>query len=126
MNKLISVAAVAVVLGGALGFYGGMQYKGSQVPSRANFAANFRNGQNGGMTAGKIISKDAQSITIQMQEGSRIVFFSGTTDISKMVAGSAADLAIGTDVTVRGTQNADGSLAATSIQLRAAPTSPQR
>lgn len=128
MKNIFVVAAVALVVGAGIGFYGGMKYQSSKAPTPGAFAG--RSGQNGnrqsfgGMTTGTIIAKDASSITLQLvsgqtgQSGSRIVLFSGTTEISKFDAGTASDLKVGTTVMVRGTQNTDGSLTAQSIQLR--------
>ncbi len=131
MNKLILVAVtVAVVIGGGA-FYGGMKYsQGKAISDRqqrfgqtgANIGSGFRGGQGGtggGFVSGDIISKDNQSITIKMRDGSsKIVFYSGTTEVSKFVAGTSTDMAVGKTVTVTGTTNSDGSITATTVQLR--------
>jgi hypothetical protein len=130
MKKFLPMIVVAVVVGVAA-FFGGSAYGKSHAASgamaqfggRGNFGgqagAGRRAGMGGGLTAGQIISEDAMSLTVQIpQGGSKIVFFSPTTNIVKSVAGTAADLKVGVQVVVTGAVNSDGSIAAQSIQLR--------
>lgn len=129
MNKNIIIGGVAVVvlIGGA--FYGGIAYAAYTTPARGQFTADqfggmrgTRNGM-GGFTAGQILSKDAQGVTIKMQDGStKIVFISANTQITKSVSGTSADLAPDTNITVSGSTNSDGSLTAQMIQIRPATT----
>jgi len=144
MKKTILYGVLALLIG-AGAFYGGMKYAGSSANLQANA---FRNGAQGsytgqaggsqqaggsltgqagartraaggGMVNGQIIGEDAQSITVKLRDGgSKIVFFSDATDISKYTAGTAADLVNGKNVMASGTTNADGSVTATIIQLR--------
>jgi hypothetical protein len=130
MKKLIPIIiAVAVVVGDGA-FYGGMKY--SQSKNLQSFAqrqqsgsqvmrtpgANNGNRTGAGFVTGDIITKD-KSITVKLQNGgSKIIFFSDSTEISKSVSGIPDDLEIGKTVMANGTTNQDGSITAQSIQLR--------
>jgi len=136
-KTLLLVVIVAIVVGGAA-FYGGMKYSQGQASQKfAQIGANggnFRSGRTGtgtndGFVSGDIISKDSNSITVQLRSngtngtsntGSKIVFFSNSTGIGKTVSGTINDLSVGQSVTVTGTANSDGSITAQSIQLRPA------
>ena len=65
----------------------------------------------------KIINNDPISNNTNTS-GSKIIFFDASTAITKTAVGSASDLALGTQVTVAGTANSDGSVTAKSIQIR--------
>jgi hypothetical protein len=129
MNKktsvIISIIVLIIVAGGA--FYGGMIYGKSQN-TRSSFATgNFqrtnRTGANGtSLVSGSIVSEDSSSITLQLPNnaGSKIIFYSDITQISKFATGTASDLTTGTSVSVTGTTNSDGSVTAQSIQIRPA------
>jgi hypothetical protein len=132
----ISILVVAVIVS----FYAGTMYSKSQTPARGQFGAQGMMGVNGqfpgqngatrgvrgnGMVSGEILSKDATSITVKSQDGSsKIVLVSGSTQVAKSAAGTQADLVAGTNVTVIGTANADGSVTAQSVQIRPAGVSP--
>ena len=131
-NHIIGVI-IALLIVGAGSFYAGQTMaKGAAPTVRTGFggtagAAGFagrgtRGAAGGGFTAGQIVSTSNGSISIQQQNGSssEIVLISPTTMIFKQTAGTAADLTDGTQVTVTGTTNGDGSLTATSIQIRPA------
>ena len=129
MSKKYLVTAIVVLLvvcGGS--FYGGMIY-GKSKNTRPSFAGgNFqgaknRSGINGSsLTFGDIISKDNNSITLKLSDnaGSKIVFYSDATQISKFDAGTASDLVKDVSVSITGTPNSDGSVTAQSIQIRPA------
>jgi hypothetical protein len=73
----------------------------------------------GGFTVGEILSKDETSLTLKLRDGgSKIVLFSPTTKIEKTVEGTPADVMLGKQVMISGSTNPDGSVSATSIQLR--------
>ncbi len=130
MNKkhIVTLVVVAVVFAGG-GFFGGMQYQKSKTPAMSALrgqGGQFAGGRGmrgsaagGGFVGGKIISKDDKSITVQLQSGgSKIVFYSSSTQISKPAPVQASDLATGQTVIVSGQANADGSVAAQTIQIR--------
>jgi hypothetical protein len=146
MRNQIIIAVAAAVIFGAGGFFIG-QKTARQTPARfaqAGAAAGqfaFRGGAVGGAGAarggnnavfGTVISKDENGITVQLggpnatstngnASGTRIVLINGSTQVTKMASGSAADLSVGTGVTVMGTANSDGSLTAQSVQIRPVP-----
>lgn len=142
MKKLIPIIiAVAVVVGGG-SFYGGVKYGQSKTSSGSTqrdfqnllpqerqqrfqqMGANVgaRSGQRvagGGFVGGEIISKDDKSITLKLRDGgSKIIFFSEATIISKSASGSASDIEVGKSISVNGVANSDGSVTAQSIQLQ--------
>lgn len=133
MNKKILGIVVALVIAGG-SFYGGMSYAKGKVSTAmrsGNFTGQFgagvaganRTGRTGSFTAGQILSKDATSITIKMQDGStKIVLVGPSTQIMKTTAGSQSDFAVGAEVTVSGSANSDGSMTAQSVQIRPAST----
>ncbi|MEI6378199.1 MAG: DUF5666 domain-containing protein [Candidatus Falkowbacteria bacterium] len=129
-NIVILVIVAVLVLAGT--FYGGMKY-GQGSKASVGQAANGANGRfagqgarrgggaGGGFTNGEIIKADNTSITIKLQDGgSKIIFVSDSTAISKQAAGSKSDLQVGQNVMVTGTSNADGTLSAAMVQLRPA------
>ncbi len=141
--ELMAIAA-ALILGGGVGFFGGMQYGRSNGPAaRPNFQAmsgeqrqqyfqQMRGGERrGGMggrfgggdfMSGEILSKDNTSLTIKLSDGgSKIIFLSASTTVSKVATATLNDLEAGKSVTVNGSANSDGSLTAQMIQLRPAP-----
>jgi hypothetical protein len=126
-SKIVSAVIILLIVGGA-SFYFGMNYGKSQSKpafAAANFSAlrGTRTGANGAnLVSGDIISKDSSSITLQVPNngGSKIIFYSSATQISKFAAGTPNDLAAGTSVIITGATNSDGSITAQSIQIRPA------
>lgn len=131
MNKKIITGVIAVVVISGT-FYGGMAYGKSTVTTRGEFnsgqfpanasgarGSGIRGGVNGGFTTGEIISKDATSVTIKMQDGStKIALIASSTQVMKSSSGALNDLIIGTNITITGTSNSDGSVTAKSVQIR--------
>lgn len=135
-EQLGIMVIIAIVLC-SISFYGGMRYAGSRSNNRA-IPGQFGMMQNGeklggsragimrggfGMVSGEILSKDAKSITVKDRTGgSKIIFLGSSTEVMKSALGTMDDLAVGTSVITNGTTNADGSITATSIQIRPAGT----
>ena len=145
-GKLISIAIAIVVVVGGGAFYGGIKYAEYKNPrgqfSRADLqnilpeerqqrlqqfggaSAGLRNVTQGnrtpgGFASGEILSKNDKSVTVKLQDGgSKIVFLSDSTKITKSAEGTLNDLEVGKNITVNGTANSDGSVTAQMIQLR--------
>ena len=123
--------AVAAIAAAAALFYGGMKYGQSRVAAAGSgqsasstfaFGAGAFEGRGAGggsAITGDIIGQDSSSITVAVASGgSKIIFFSDSTRITKTTQGSAGDLIKGAQVVVNGSVNQDGSIVANSIQLR--------
>ena len=133
MKKNLILVLIVLIIVGMGGFFGGMKYGQSQAlkdltPEKMReifqqrggtlFTQNQGQGQRAGFLSGQVISKDEKSLTIKLADGStKIVFFSGSTQISKATEGSIDDIEIGKQIMVSGTQNSDGSYTAKTIQL---------
>ncbi|MFA5935673.1 MAG: hypothetical protein WC787_02375 [Patescibacteria group bacterium] len=134
MKKLIAPLIVCALVVGGGAFYGGTVYAKKTMPTGNAAFANFQGGarptgaagqngqfrmQLGGATAGEVVSKDDTSLTVKLRDGgSKIVFFSASTTVAKMETASMTDIAQGSNVTVMGSANQDGSVTANAIQLR--------
>jgi len=138
IQKNVLVLCVLVVVVGAGSFYGGMVYGKSL--NKGFMGKNFNPEQfgtnsigmgqggnrtnglgtaGGAMAAGEVISQDSESITLKIQNsGTKIVFFSSSTQIMKTQQGSLEDIVVGENLTITGKANSDGSLTAKSIQIR--------
>jgi len=139
-NKITIIIAGAVIL--LVGsFYVGTKYgQGNTQSSRntaavssfgqgngtvgANVGIRVGRGAGGGFVAGQVISKDSNSLTIQIAEGgSKIVFLATSTQVMKATEGNLGDISTGISVVVAGSANSDGSITAQSVQIR--PERPQ-
>jgi pectate lyase len=130
-NKIIVQIVIGLILL-AGGFFGGKTYQSSKQPSNpgANGSgpmafgsppAGAKAGQPGGAggaNSGSITAKDDKSITIKLTSGSmKTIYYTNSTTVSKQSTGSLDDLATGTNISVMGSSNSDGSIAAQSIQV---------
>lgn len=118
MNKTTMIVIGLVLIAGS--FYAGMKYGGNATVTpnngNGNFGARIRNGNggpDGGFVTGEIIAKDDKSITLKLRDGgSKIVFLTSATPVTKSVSGSVSDLTLSEQVSVTGTANPDGSVSA--------------
>lgn len=139
-KKYIVLGVVGALIIAGVSFYGGTAYAkrnsnpmmgggnfpagmqqggGRQTGQLGNGAA--RAGMGGGFTAGEILSKDETTMTIKLPDGgSKIVLLGQSTQVTKSASGTTTDLVVGTQVTVTGTTNSDGSVTAQSVQIRPA------
>ncbi|OGG90529.1 hypothetical protein A3H55_03070 [Candidatus Kuenenbacteria bacterium RIFCSPLOWO2_02_FULL_42_16] len=143
-KKIIPIMIAVIIIAGAGGFYGGMKYSQSKNQNSGRNMAGFfadsesGNGQqrmrifagenagniagqraDGEFASGEILAKDEQSLTIKLRDGgSKIVFYSGSTEVMKTATGTPAELKIGDTITAIGSANQDGSITAQSIQMR--------
>ncbi len=132
-NNLITTIVIVVVVG-ALGFYGGMQYQKGQGQGR-NFSGGanqgFPNGTNqtrktgeegramgSRPISGEITSLDEGSITIKTEDGSsKIVIYSTSTKVNQTSEASASDLKVGGQITAIGSEDSQGTVTAQSISI---------
>jgi hypothetical protein len=129
----LAITILVAVLVGAAAFYGGMQYEKTKASSASNAqfagagaqrgqgfirgAGGGRNGMNRPVT-GEIVSQDASSITVKMQDGStKIVNLTDKTTINKSESAAKTDLKTGEQVTAFGAANSDGSVTAQMVSL---------
>jgi len=144
MKKILPIFIALVIIVGGGSFYGGMKYAESRkaVGSRNGFSgfnnlsaeerARFQGmggpggkGAGANFTNGEIISVDDKSVTLKLPGGgSKIIFFSDSTKITKSTEGNAEDLKVGETVMANGTTNQDGSITAETIQLRPVISNP--
>lgn len=128
----VLIAVAVVIMGGS--FYGGMAYAKTSTKSSASFrqgmpsgltgrqgAVGARMGNAGGFTTGEVVAKNPNGFTVKLRDGgSKIVITASSTTIGKMTQGSMEDVTDGTNVVVSGTSNSDGSITATTVQIRPA------
>lgn len=138
-NKIVlTILVAAIALSGAVGFYSGMTWeKGKISAAQSDRQARFGEaggqfvargatgrvrtqalGVGGGFAVGEVLAKDDKSLTLKLRDGgSKIVFFTGATPITKTAPGTPEEIAVGKNVMVNGTANPDGSMSAQSIQI---------
>jgi len=119
---------LAAVLFGAAGFWGGVTYQKTQATSgfagRAGGAGGFGGAAGGAgrsnaanVATGTVLSQDAQSVTVKTADGgSKTVFISAQTEISKQTVLTATDIKVGDQVAAFGTA-ANGGIDARMVQI---------
>ena len=128
-NTTIIIAIILIVAAGLGGFFGGMQYQKSQPRVSGQLAGRNFGGANGGVglggqntnfrpVRGQILNMNSNSLTVKLSDGStKIVVLSGSTTFVKSSPASQSDLKTGDTVNVVGTQNSDGSVTASDVQI---------
>lgn len=150
-KKHILLGATTIIALGA-GFFGGVTYEKQSIATYSseqgvsmrggagNRAAGFGGtgvrtggGARGagsagdGFSIGKILSHDNKSITIRTSDGgSKIVYFSDTTSISKSASTVSTDLSVGERVRVNGKSSPDGTISAENIDILPQGAAPDR
>lgn len=130
MNKNIVITAViTLVIGVGAGYLGANALRPATPAqsARGNFSGaaggNFAGarGGAGGMLSGTVAAQDSGSITLNTRDGSsHVVLVTPSTTVQNSVNGSLNDVFVGSTIVVTGTTNSDGSVSASSIQLRPA------
>jgi len=134
MNKKnLIITIIVVILAGFISYKIGQSnasasssVAGTGAGSYGGFGGTGRTGGRGGPGAGgasvvgTVLSTDDTSMTIQLRgTGSQIVFLSATsTRIMKLVDASRSDLVPGSQVSVMGSANPDGSFSGSAVQIR--------
>jgi hypothetical protein len=120
--KNVVWVVLAAVLFGAIGFWGGVTYQKTQSPS-IGFAGRFGGSNSTGgrapanVATGTVIAQDASSLTIKTASGgSKTVFVSAQTEVSKQEVLKAADIKVGDEVGAFG-DAANGGITARMIQI---------
>jgi len=130
-KKQIMITAGIGLFTFVLGFFGGTMYQKQSSPIQNDAIArtrNFENGATGGTNSqnrntmrpiiGEILAIDAQSITVKLADGSsKIVVTSPKTTAIKNEKVELKDLKSGEKIGVFGSENADGSVNALSVQI---------
>ena len=139
-SKMI-LSIIVVVVAVLAGFFIGLGVGSSNNTKSANsqFAAagqgtkggfsrgtgSSSRGSFGGSVSGQILSVDANGITVGLTSGgSKIVIIPQSANILKSTQGTSGDLSVGSNVTIQGSTNTDGSVTAQMIQIR--PAMPAR
>ena len=125
-KNTIAVAAIAAIVLMAGSFYAGRMTASSGPATDAGGFAGRNGGPGGrsggprgGFAGGSVLSKDDTSITVKPRNGgSQIILLTPSTEVFKNVPGTMNDVDTGKDITVTGTNNADGSVTAQMIQIR--------
>ncbi len=136
MKNNIPVFVVILLIAVATSFYGGTKYQQSKTPSFASRFGDFQNmrfpsadGQQvgnrvrltGGQIIGEVISLDQESLTLKLIDGSsKIIIVPQSASITQSTTAAKADITVGTNVAIFGSDNSDGSTTAQSIQLNPA------
>ena len=127
LHIIWAIIAVVALVGGI--FWGKSMAAASSTAARTG-AGRFANGSGtsafargggaaGGFTVGEVSEIGNGSLTLQLANGnSENVFYSSSTQVIVPQPTSISSIQSGTMVMIGGTQNPDGSMTATTIQVR--------
>lgn len=122
MKNAIWVVLAAVFFG-AVGFWGGVAYQKAQAPSSIFAGARFGGSSSTGarpqanVATGTVMAQDATSVTIKTANGgSKTVFVSASTEVSKQENLKATDLKVGDEIGAFGDAT-NGGITARVIQV---------
>jgi len=139
----VAVIALAIVVGILGGFYGGYKFGQTNVSASTSSSSGNRASSSGGsfttnrggfgavcptpgaspspgsagVARGTVTNLSSTSMTVSNTSCDVTVTFGPTTTVQKTVAGSTSDLADNQTVTIAGTRQADGSIAAQTIMI---------
>lgn len=122
-NLVIGIIVIVFTTGG---FFGGLTYQRSKIPTyaRGQFNMNLQNGQQarnrvgGEQTVGQILSLDPTTLTVKLPDGSsKIVLLTSTTTYTATTESTQSTLKVGDTIATFGRTNTDGSITAQNIQL---------
>lgn len=129
-EHFLVIVIIAFIIGGGVGFFvgnssststmkGGMDSGFSAKGGSMNRGQGGMSMRGGGFVSGEVLSVDTNSMVVKMRDGSsKIVLYSPSTEISKFASGLISDVSTGKQVMINGTTNSDGSVTATSVQIR--------
>jgi len=126
-TKIIGSLVIIIIVSFLFGMYYGKSSRkfspnnsfGERVgqSNMMNKVGGQRNGNN--FINGEILSLAENSLTIKLMEGgSKIIFFSTSTEVQKMETANLSELTAGKQISITGTTNSNGSIIAKSIQIR--------
>lgn len=142
MKKILPVFIIIVLIIGVGCFYTGVKYSESKrTPMKRDSMGDFLDPQSmtaeqqermeqrvgagsaqrggDGFVNGEIITKDEETFTVKLRDGgSRIVFYSESTEVLKTIVGELEDIKVGQMVVIDGKVNQNNSVTATTIQIR--------
>jgi hypothetical protein len=142
MGKKIGIIVGVIVLCVAVGagaFYGGTVYERQQATNVRNSFFNGRGGGAGGGGAGgpgggggggfgggavfgTVKSVTGNTIQISTPQNVTTINLSDATTVMKTITGTVSDIQVGDTITVRGTADSSGNVAADSVQVLPAGT----
>lgn len=128
-KQIIITGIVCAIIFGGVGYALGKKYSVPSPQSTNDMGVRPGMGKGGagmprqnrmeGFTTGEVLAKDDTSITLKLRDGStKIIFVSPSTELTRPVKSTISDVTIGVMVMAQGKEGADGTITATSLQVR--------